>query len=507
MIYRNPIIAGMHPDPSICRVGEDYFLVNSSFEYFPGIPVFHSRNLIQWDLIGHCITRNSQLTIRKGFPNETGTFAPTIRYHNGTFYVVCTNVTYGGADDGNFFVWTKDPFGEWSDPVWLDCPGIDPSFFFDEDGITYYIGTASGQIYLCQIDLNSGERISEYENIWAGTGGNDPEGPHLYKYNGWYYLLISEGGTEYCHMITVARSKSVKGPYESCPRNPVLTNRSYGLSIKAVGHGDLFFDQNNNWWSVCLGIRPISYPYRHNLGRETMLVPVVWDKDGWPVFGRNGLLDEEIETDRLPLTDDTCEVGLFPDMVLDDFRGVLRKEWNFIYNPIEGAVELGTEGLSLQGNSVSLSEADSLAWIGRRQEHHVFYARTLLYFDPQNEGEEAGLCIYMNNKHHYEIAITWVNGSRILMFRRQIGSLWKVEQQIPYEKMEVEFFLNADKEHYFFGYVKGYERIVLGSGETAYLTTETGGKFTGNYIGLYATGNGRACCNKAVFKWFEYVGK
>lgn len=508
MKYRNPILAGMHPDPSICRVGDDYYLVNSSFEYFPGIPVFHSKNLIQWEQIGHCITRNSQLTLRKGFPNETGTFAPTIRYCNGVFYVVCTNVTYGGEDDGNFFVWTKDPYGEWSDPIWLDCPGIDPSFFFDEDGSVYYTGTASGEIYLCQIELPSGKRIGEYKNIWAGTGGNDPEGPHLYKINGWYYLLISEGGTEYGHMITVARSRAVYGPYESCPQNPVLTNRSHGLPIKAVGHADLFCDQNKHWWVMCLGIRPISYPFRHNLGRETMLVPVSWDEDGWPVIGRDGLLEEEIETDRLPLDKTIGLIELSNNIFFDDFKDEsLKMDWNYIYNPVEGLVELNKDGLVLQGNQVSLAEADALAWIGRRQEHHNFHARTLLHFNPEQDGEEAGLCIYMNHRHHYEIAMTWIEGCRQLILRRQIGSLWKIEKQIPYSKNEVELILIGDMENYILGYRDGDNDIIIGQGEAPYLTTEVGGKFTGNYIGLYATGNGKACTGKAIFSWFEYKGE
>lgn len=507
MKYKNPIISGMHPDPSICRVGEDYYLVNSSFEYFPAIPVFHSKNLIEWEQIGHCITRNSQLTLRKGVPNETGTFAPTIRYSNGIFYVVCTNVTYGAEDDGNFFVWTKDPYGEWSDPIWLDCPGIDPSFFFDEDGSVYYTGAASGAIYLYQIDLQSGKKIGEFKNIWAGTGGNDPEGPHLYKINGWYYLMISEGGTEYCHMNTIARSKMVDGPYESCPRNPVLTNRSHRLPIKAVGHADLFCDQNNNWWVACLGIRPITYPFKYNLGRETMLVPVTWDDEGWPVMGRDGLLDEEIDTDRLPLTKGETPVQSAVKF-FDDFQGTsLKKDWNFIYNPIEGLVEQQKNGLVLQGNHISLSEADSLAWIGRRQEHHNFQVRTLLSFHPAKEGEEAGLCIYMNNRHHYEIAMTYIEGCRQLIIRRQIGSLWKVEKQIPYAKDEVELILEGDSQYYSLQYVDKDSIVTLGRGEAAYLTTEVGGKFTGNYIGLYATGNGNACTQKAVFNWFEYIEK
>ena len=291
MKYKNPIISGFHPDPSICRVEDDFYLVNSTFEYFPGIPVYHSKDLLHWKQIGHCITRNSQLTLRKGVPNMTGIYAPTIRYQNGIYYVVTTNVTYGAEQDGNFFVWTKDPYGEWSDPVWINCPGIDPSFYFEEEGFAYYTGAHNNHIFLAKIDLTTGKVVEEGKEIWAGTGGNDPEGPHIYKINGWYYLFISEGGTEYGHMLTVARSKTIDGPYESCPHNPVLTNRSRSLPIKAVGHADIVQDQNGNWWTVCLGVRPIAYPFKYNLGRETMLVPFVWDQEGWPVMGNNGLLE------------------------------------------------------------------------------------------------------------------------------------------------------------------------------------------------------------------------
>lgn len=506
MKYKNPIISGFHPDPSICRVGEDYYLVNSTFEYFPGIPVYHSKDLLHWKQIGHCITRNSQLTLRKGVPNMTGIYAPTIRYQNGIFYVVTTNVTYGAEQDGNFFVWTKDPYGEWSDPIWLACPGIDPSFYFEEEGFAYYTGASNNQIILSKIELSTGKVIEECKNIWGGTGGNDPEGPHIYKINGWYYLFISEGGTEYCHMLTVARSKTIDGPYEACPHNPVLSNRSHSLPIKAVGHADIVQDQNGNWWAVCLGIRPIAYPFKHNLGRETMLLPFEWDQDGWPVMGRNGLLDEEIDTECLPLS--SAEIILKEKEKLTFFDDFQEKNldlcWNFIYNPLASLWERSKEGLCLYGNEVSLSQADSLAWVGRRQEHLSCRVRCKLTFVREEDGEEAGLTIYMNNQHHYEVALTKLEGNGCLILRRQIGSLWKVEQIIPYESDEVDLELQASPEYYIFRYKDKEEYKTIGQGEASYLTTEVGGRFTGNYIGMYASGNGKICRNAAKFQWFEY---
>lgn len=499
--YHNPIIPGFHPDPSICRVGEDYYLVCSSFEYFPGIPIFHSKDLIHWEQIGHCITRNSQLKLPKGHPNGTGIFAPTIRYHNGIFYVITTNVSYPGCDEGNFFVWTKDPYGEWSDPVWISLPGIDPSLFFDDDGRVYYTGTHEN-IYLCEIDIETGKCIGERKEIWTGTGGNNPEGPHLYKINGWYYLMISEGGTELCHMVTIARSKNIEGPYEGCSRNPVLTNRSRGLPIKAVGHADLIQAHDGSWWAVCLGIRPISYPFRHNLGRETYLCPVKWDEFGWPVFGNDGTIDIQMEAVCLP------EYKMPIPSNRDDFdKEELDYCWNFIYNPEEQLYSLKDKPgyLSLYGNETALDEAQSLAWVGRRQEHIQCSAKVSLEFQPRKDGEEAGLTIYMNNRHHYELALTQIEGSRCMIFRRRIGSLWRVENIIPYDQDQVFMELRADKELYCLYYSKDNKVFHLaGKGEVAYLTTEVGGVFTGNYIGLYASGNGSKCTSPAHFDWFEY---
>lgn len=508
MKYKNPILPGFHPDPSICRVGEAYYIVNSSFEYFPGLPLFYSEDLIHWENIGYCITRKNQLKLKEGTPNCSGLYAPTIRYYKGVYYVICTNVTNGEQDEGNFFVWTTNPRGEWSEPIWIDCPGIDPSLFFDDNGKVYYTGTDE-EIFLYEFNIKSGELIGEKRRIWGGSGGNNPEGPHIYKKNNWYYLFISEGGTELCHMITVARSRIIQGPYESCPRNPVLTNRSHALPIRAVGHADITCDQNGNWWAVCLGIRTISYPFRHNLGRETMLVPMVWDEKEWPDMGRNGMLDEYIETNCLPLKlmdKLTKEENIFKSY--DYFtEPILKPEWNFIYHSSSELWNIDSQGLSLYGNEVSLSEAKPLSWVGRRQEHHICTAHTCLSFQRESDGEEAGMTIYMNNQHHYEIALLKKDEKNLLILRRQIGSLWKIEHEIIYDEDIVELMIEANLENYIFKYKWKKEFKILGIGETAYLTTEVGGAFTGNYFALYASGNGNRCDNPAKFKWFKYQAK
>ncbi len=502
MKYTNPIISGFNPDPSVCRVGKDFYLVNSTFEYFPGLPVYHSTDLVHWEQIGHVLTRESQLKLPLGAPNRIGLYAPTIRYHEGKFYCIVTNV--GGNPGGNFFVITEDIYGEWSEPVYLDLEGIDPSLFFDEDGRCYYTGTDTG-VYICEIDKDTGRRLGEKQYAWNGTGANNPEGPHLYKIDGWYYLMIAEGGTELCHMVTIARSKTVYGPYEECPWNPVLTNSRTGLPIKAVGHADLVEDNNGNWWAVCLGNRPIGYPFLHTMGRETMLVPVTW-KDGWPEMGIDGHVPEEIAVECFA-GEPTPETGRYvpgSDFEDDFSADKLHVSWNYIYNPAEHLIRLDNKTLCLHGAAASISCDDCKTMLVRRQEHFEFEAAMWLSFEPA-EGEEAGLCIYMNNKHHYEIALTKSEGEQCLILRRQIGKLKAVEAKVPYDKREVVLKLAGKREEYLFSYSSdGKEFCPLGGGESRYLSTEVGGAFTGNMIGLYASGNGKEAKTDAYITKFTY---
>jgi xylan 1,4-beta-xylosidase len=276
--YSNPILPGFYPDPSVCRVGEDYYLVTSSFEYFPGVPIFHSRDLIHWRQIGHCLTRPDQLRLA-GVPSSGGIFAPTLRYHDGLFYMVTTNVSYGG----NFYVFTDDPGGAWSEPVFVQQGGIDPSLCFDR-GHVYFTSTGESSlmgIYQSEIDIKSGKKLTETRFLWSGTGGRYPEGPHLYHIGDYYYLMIAEGGTEYGHMETLARSQSPWGPFEPCPHNPLLTHRNESQSpIQGTGHADLVEAHDGSWWLVFLGFRPQRWQY-HHLGRETFLAPVTWSAAGW----------------------------------------------------------------------------------------------------------------------------------------------------------------------------------------------------------------------------------
>ncbi len=500
MNYQNPIIPGFHPDPSICRVGEDHYLVTSSFEFFPGVPIYHSKDLIHWREIGHCLTRPGQLPLEKAWISG-GIFAPTLRHHDGRFYMITTNVTHGG----NFYVYTDDIAGAWSEPIYVDMPGIDPDLFWDDDGTVYFTGSSREggrcRIAQCRIDIETGERLSEIYDIWDGSGGKGAEAPHLYKINSIYYLMIAEGGTEYGHMETIARGDQPQGPWEECPRNPILTHRSIDSPIQATGHGDLVEDQNGNWWMVHLGIRPNGYHSCHNLGRETFLVPVTWDDDGWPIVGDDGRSSLDVTTDNaLP-----CHPWpAVPER--DDFdNDALRPCWNFIRMPIDDAWSLSERPghLTLRCWETDLDAFDNLAWLGRRQQHHNCKASTRLDFEPAAERDEAGLAIYQNLRHHYEIGVTGKDTRKVFV-RRRIGDLMAVVAEREISAEPITLTVTATPTEYSLGFSQDGKDETLITAAGRYLSTEVGGLFTGVYFAMYATGNGTTSEGKAHFDWFDY---
>jgi xylan 1,4-beta-xylosidase len=496
--FKNPVLPGFHPDPSICRVGHDFYLVTSSFEYFPGIPIFHSTDLVNWRQVGHCLHRESQLPLA-GATASGGVWAPTLRHHGGLFYLTTTNVTLGG----NFIVTARAPEGPWSDPIRVEQPGIDPSLFFDRDGTVIY-STSSGGSLQSRIDVSSGRLLSEPKVVWPGTGGQFPEGPHLYFREGWYYLLLSEGGTEYGHMITMARAKSPWGPFESCTRNPLLTHRSWQSPIQAVGHADLVETAAGDWFAVCLGVRPNGYPPCYHLGRETFLCPVTWAEDGFPVFGENGRIALEMATPIEPHRRlDTAR--------RDDFdTTTLAHCWNHLRNPNPALSSLEERPgyLRLRGSEHGLEELASPAWVGRRQAHFAVRAATCLEFRAENENEEAGLVVRMNERHHYEVFVTRRGGVSSVVLRRRIGSLRAEEvcrALTSSETSRLVLAVEAERDKYVFWYGASESELrVLGEGETRYLSTEVAGGFTGVYFAMYATGNGARCRNPADFDWFDY---
>lgn len=500
MKYKNPIIPGYYPDPSICRVGDDFYLVTSSFEYFPGVPIFHSRDLVDWKQIGHCLTRASQLPLEGCLPSG-GIWAPTIRYHNSTFYMTTTNTTGGG----HFYVTTKDPAGEWSDPIWVEGGGWDASFFFDEDGKVYfqwfeYEGEAG--IYQTEFDITNGKHLTEPKIIWHGSGGRSPEGPHIYKINSHYFLMAAEGGTEDGHMVTIARSESVWGPWEPCPHNPILTHRSLDHPIQTTGHGDLVQDTNGNWWLVFLGTRPVGYPRYHILGRETFLAPVYWGS-GWPIVGNHGTVELEMDG---PVP--TLHHWDWKEPLRDDFDCPdLDLHWNWVRNPSQKGYSLTDRSgwLRLTGSDVTLNDEASPTFLGRRQRYFRCLATTKVDFHPKAENEEAGLVVLGDHRHHYEIGIIQNDDQRFVFVRRGIGSLQAIVAQHSIPDSSVTLRVDADETWYTFSYAVGDDPLIeLAKGETRYLCTEAGAAmFTGVYFGMYATGNGQTCQSPADFDFFE----
>lgn len=500
--YQNPIIRGFNPDPSVCRVGDDFYLVTSSFEYFPGLPIYHSKDLINWKQIGHCLTRDSQLPLQKTY-SSGGLFAPSLRYHDGVFYVICTNVTGGG----NFFCTATNSAGPWSEPTWLEVKSIDPDIFWDEDGKTYLITQGDEGIRVTEIDLSTGKSISDERLVWGGIGGRFPEAPHVYKKDGYYYLLLGEGGTEYMHSVTIGRSKHIYGPYESCPLNPILTHANrigQGNPIQGVGHADLVQARDGSWWAVFLGFRVTHpYAYYHVLGRETFLAPVDWPENGWPQINGNGTVSLQMNVPTLPLHP-VEEVSGYTDFDEDK----LGFEWQYLRNPIRENYSLSERisFLRITASPVTLNDADAVSFVGRRQTEHDFTVNTILELQALNDNEEAGITLIQNNTHHYDLLLKKSAKKYAVQLRVKVGSLSYIATEKEVESNTVKFRITGNPSQYsfFFSNKDRDDYIELGKLDTRYLSTEAAGGFTGVMIGLYASSNRKPTHAKAYFDMFEY---
>lgn len=498
--FKNPVITGMNPDPSICRVDNDFYLVTSTFEYFPGIPIYHSRDLVHWKMIGYVLSRasNNPLT---GAHSSGGQYAPTIRYCNGSFYVTCTN--YGGrGSQGAFYVTATNPAGPWSDPHWVNNWGVDPSLLFANDSAYYVHPNGNAEFLLSTVNLETGKFNTEPKVIAHGLGGSSPEGPHLYKINDYYYLMSAEGGTGYEHREVIQRSKSPWGPYEASPLNPVISHMNFpASSFQAIGHADILQLQDSSWWLVCLGFRPKGGNY-HHLGRETFLAPLTWDSEGWPKGGANGFISEEFPVPHLP------EYTWEKEAVRDNFDSTaLRLPWNFVRNPHDADLSLTERPgyLRLKGSKLSFREKDSPAFIARRQTDFNMTASAKISFNPAATNEEAGLVVRGDDANHYDLLITMHSGKRMVMFRKFLkDSVVSVEyKKIP--KGDIVLKVNAtDLEYSFWVQKEGKNAELIGTATTKDISTEMTGGFIGTFIGMYASGNGSANTHPADFDWFDY---
>ncbi len=491
MTYSNPVIPGFHPDPSVCRVGEEYFLVTSSFTYSPGVPVFRSRNLVEWTQIGNVLERPAQLDLSGTTGSASlGIYAPTIRHHDGRFWTITTCV--GSTGLNSFFVTSTDPAGPWSDPIAVAVQGIDPDLAWDGEGRCWVHFSSVAGVARCRIDPSTGDVVEGPEPTWSGTGLQFPEAPHLLERDGTWYLLIAEGGTERGHAVSVARSASPEGPWEGCPSNPILSHRSTGSPIQNTGHADLVEATDGTWWMVLLGVRPKGIsPRFHVLGRETFLTAVEW-VDGWPVPAGVALTMEG----RPPGSPAPTGPG-----ERDDFDSTdLAPHWVSIRrSPTEVSSLARRPGwLAVAGDDSTLDTAYP-AFVGRRQQHHECTASTQV---DSGTAAEAGLAVVMDESAHYEIALV---GDRVLA-RARVGALGVVLGEAPRPPGPVVLTVGMGQhahgpDNVALGYHDaGGRHRTLAEQDGRYLATEVTGGFLGRTIGMYAVGG------SAFFDWFEYAG-
>jgi alpha-N-arabinofuranosidase len=545
----NPILPGCHPDPSVCRVGDDYYLVTSTFEYFPGLPVFHSTDLAHWECIGHVVTRPDQLDYA-GIASSGGLYAPAIRHHDGRFYVVCTLVDQADTSrGGNFCMTAADPAGPWSDPVWLDADGIDPSLFFDDDGRAWLHGTRLArqpawhdqtEVWVREFDLATMSLVGPEHVIWNGAllGAVWAEGPHLYKVDGTYYLLAAEGGTEFHHAVSVARSESVTGPYEGNRANPVLTHRHLGRSVDVVGtgHADLVQAVDGSWWAVLLAMRPIG-GYHYPLGRETFLVPVVWE-DGWPVFAPG--------VGRVPAEVDVPFAQTAPSRDSGGLVTPSDRRWTSLRGPASAFAEPDGDGWRLRLQPASLSEPGTPSFLGIRQQHRDLDLHLTLravnhgdryfgspgvgavnhgdryfgspgvgavnhgdrYFGSPGmlaPGEEAGLAIRQSERDHVRLALVPAAGGLLVRATHRRAGTDVLLGELALEATgRVRLGVRVRGAEYSLWVRVGDRDVVVATADGRTLDSVATGGFLGLWLGPYATSNGGPSGTVIAVEDFSY---
>lgn len=513
--YLNPILAGFYPDPSVCRVGEKFYLVNSSFVYFPGLPIFESTDLVNWKQIGNIIDRKEQADF-SGAGISRGMYAPTIRYNKGTFYVICTNV----SDGGNFIVTAKNPQGPWSNPAWIPgVNGIDPDLFFDEDGKVYIthngpppnnISLHDGHraIYTFEYDIEKHKIVSESKLIV--NGGTDMakkpvwiEGPHIFKKDGFYYLLCAQGGTGYNHSEVVFRSKNVYGPYESYENNPILTQTHLDPNrkneISTTGHADFVQLPNGDWWSVFLGCRPYGMEL-YNTGRETFMMPVEW-KNGWPeIVGGTKPLPFVNKKPNLPVSKEKIAPMTGNFVSHDDFNeDKLDLIWSFVRTPLDKWYELNGGKLYIKPRKESIHTETNFSFIGRRQQHLQFEVSTKLSYTLTDTLQTAGLVAFQNEKQYLLLGKRLNSAGNIEVFLEETAATLNNGTPTILAKNELndkskDLFLKIEgKTRYYDFYYKTSEKedwtLLAKDVDAIILSTKEAKGFVGTYLAMYASAN------------------
>jgi xylan 1,4-beta-xylosidase len=500
--YRNPIIRGVNPDPSVCRVGEDYYLATSAIGLYPVVPIYHSRDLVNWRQIGHCLTRREQLQLDRTTVDPI-VYAPTLRYHDGVFYMITTNI----RAEGNFYVTATDPAGPWSDPIYVDNEAFDPSLLFDDDGKVYY--TRRGlfkdrDIVQAEIDIKTGRLLTPMRSISLGMESDDAEGPHLYKIDGWYYLMLAEGGTRYLHKETIGRSRSPWGPFDPCPHNPIVSQfRGWNHLVKCTGHGDLIQAHDGSWWIVFLGTRQASTRDFGAIGRETFLASVEW-RDGWPIVDTQAMREFEVEAATLPAHPWPAEPGR------DDFdEDRLRLSWVSLSYPKPGIFSLTERPgfLRLWGQATGFSENQQAAFVATRQKDLRAEVEALLEFNPSNEREAAGLSVLQSKSFHFDLMLTIREGRRSLVIRKAVGDIVHEEPAIAAPEGPIAMKIAVEAELCVFSF-KGQDGawVEAGSALPRLISPDVVTGWGGCVIGMFSCGTGEPCRAPADFDWFEYRG-
>lgn len=537
--FTNPILAGFYPDPSICRVGEDYFLVVSSFAYFPGIPVFHSKDMVHWNRIGAVLDRPGQFDAT-GLGVSRGVFAPSIRHHKGRFYVTCTLVDKGG----NFIATAEKAEGPWSDLVWIpQINGIDPSPFFDDDGKAYVVYNSippddkplyDGHRTIRMYELNLSTLKVVGEELLLVNGGVDItkkpiwiEAPHIFKKDGYYYLMCAEGGTADQHSEVVFRSRDVRGPYAPFSGNPILTQRHLDpkrpFPVTAAGHADFVETPSGEWWAVFLACRPYQVVTAwgeefYNTGRETFLAPVQW-VDGWPVINPDS---KEVQY-RYPVpmkpSGGEAEIPLSGNFTYrDEFTtGKLKPNWIFLRTPLEEWYSLSEQqgSLAIRLRPETAAGNGNPSFVGHRQQHLRGAVSVALDVTPVADHEKAGLLVFQNEKHFYFLCKSLDGGSPVVQLYRSPGGEIDNNQMtliasrnLSIENGQLSLKVEARGAMYAFSFGErsGEWNLLKDSVDARFLSTRVAGGFVGCVIALYGTSDGKPSSTTAYFDWFEYVG-
>ena len=534
--FTNPIISGGYPDPSICRVGEDFYIANSSFEYFPGLPIHHSKDLVNWELIGHGLHRREQASGSVNLvdvQSDGGIHAPSLRCHDGTFYLITTNV-YSPTEPGkdtqmvNFVLTANDPAGPWSMPHVIDgAPGIDPDLFFDDDGSVWYVGnhapqdasySGEGEIWLQRLDPASWQLIGKRHFLWRGALKQAiwAEGPHIYKHDGRYYLLVAEGGTSFNHAVTIAVSDSLTGPYEGNERNPILTSRhlSYNNWVNSTGHADLVELEDGRWYMVALGIRG-DEERRSNMGRETHLIEVEWEREPywwkenkylWPVVAPS--------TGRVERTAPLPFIGrqYAPSLSLrDDFdESELGLAWTFRRVPREDAYSLNRRPgfLRLNSQSSTPTARARIGQLGVKQTESDFTFTASTYFESKTINSEAGISLFQKDNHYLNAVVkNDANGYQLSVYLANRGKPEILTSiAAPNYSGAIQWqFMSAEKQYKVrYRFKPESEWSLLHKMPSNIMLSQY---YTGAHIGFYASSNGNPSTDYMDIDWAEYISK